>query len=164
MYGWTLDEIVGLKPRLLVPEIMSERELGEVRRGISDGSYLGKVVNRNKSGEIFAVELATFQITTPPATQPGLMLGVSTLHGHIAGVVNELVSELCWRLNRSEKDSPLTDRGMSKSRRIQELRKHGYTMKQIAQVMGVDANTPYVILSREKPVRRVVVTANKKSP
>ena len=57
--------------------------------------WVGKILNRSKSGEIFEVDLATFQIGLIEGLPSNLYLGLSTETGRITEAVNELGAVLC---------------------------------------------------------------------
>ena len=111
--------------------------------------WVGKILNRSKSGEIFEVDLATFQIGLIEGLPSNLYLGLSTETGRITEAVNELGAVLC-RMAFDLKQAALPTKIIDKHAQIENLHAHGYTMKEIASFMRLGVNTPNVIMHRAR--------------
>lgn len=111
--------------------------------------WVGKLLNRCKSGVVVEVELAAFQIGLLEGQPSNLHLGLSTDSGRITEAINELGAVLC-RMAFGIK-SPLPPiKCMDKHQQIANLQAHGYTTKEIAGFLRMGINTPHVIMHRAR--------------
>jgi PAS domain S-box-containing protein len=150
-YGWSEEEILGMRPSLLMPRSFPDADLALLRRKIAEpGSmWVGKLLNRCKCGRVCEVELAAFQIGLLEGHAPNLHLGLSTDIGRITEAINELGAVLC-RMAFGIK-SPLSPiKCMDKHQQIANLQAHGYTTKEIAGFLRMGINTPHVIMHRAR--------------
>lgn len=149
--GWSEDEVLGMRPSLLMPQNFPDADLSLLRKKIArPGSmWIGKILNRSKSGEIFEVDLATFQIGLIEDQPPNLYLALSTETGRITEAVNELGAVLC-RMAFDLKQPVLPAKSIDKHAQIKNLQAHGYTTKEIASFLRLGVNTPHVIMHRAR--------------
>ena len=140
-----------MRPSLLMPRNFPEADLSLLRKKIArPGSmWVGKILNRSKSGEIFEVDLATFQIGLIEGLPSNLYLGLSTETGRITEAVNELGAVLC-RMAFDLKQAAPPIKSIDKHAQIENLQAHGYTTKEIASFLRLGVNTPNVIMHRAR--------------
>lgn len=152
MYGWRERELIGLKPMILVPQNYSHAHMASLRKKISipGSSWVGVLPNRHKDGVVFEIELATFQIPLMGSLPANLVLGIAARVGEIRRAVNEMTATLCRVLFQQRMPVVNGFKQLKRHEQVESLVRHGYSMKEIATFLGVDLNTPYVILHRAK--------------
>jgi PAS domain S-box-containing protein len=96
-FGWSEEEIVGLKPAVLLPEGFPESELKTLRQRIAEPGvfWAGTLPNRNKNGDLFSIELMTFSINLIENLPRNLRVGISAEQGLIAEAFSGLMASLC---------------------------------------------------------------------
>jgi PAS domain S-box-containing protein len=151
-YGWSEEEIIGLKPSLLLPLSFITATLAPIRKEIEGSklSWCGMIQNQHKNGSLFTIELMTFQIKMVAPLSPSLFLGISSPVGAISNALSELISSFC-RVMFETPSPPKEELGvLRKHEQIIRLRQFGYSLKEIAGFLGVDINTPNVVLHRAR--------------
>lgn len=151
-FGWGEEEIVGLKPTVLLPEGFPESELKTLRQRIAEPGvfWAGALPNRHKNGDLFSIELVTFSINLIEDLPKNLRVGISTEKGLGAEAFSGLMASLCRVAYgaKTANDSPLKILG--RPDQIENLYAHGYSTKEIAGFMNLGHNTPHVILHRAR--------------
>lgn len=156
MYGWREEEIIGLRPMILQPPGLSEAELSKVRKHIAtpDHCWSTALPNRTKDGSVITIELAAFHIGLIGNMPANLWLGIITKKGEICQAVNELTSSLTRSLFQYKAPKAALPPSLPRHKQITALQRCGYSIKEIAAIMGVEPNTPHVILHRAKRKKR----------
>ena len=151
-FGWSEEEIVGLKPAVLLPEGFPASELKTLRQRIAEPGvfWAGTLPNRNKNGDLFSIELMTFSINLIENLPRNLRVGISAEQGLIAEAFSGLMASLCRVAYgaKTAQESPLKTLG--RPDQIENLYAHGYSTKEIAGFMNLGHNTPHVILHRAR--------------
>ena len=154
-YGYALEEITGLSPRILLPTDFPERRLRTIRKRAHhpDGGWDGPVVNRTKRRDRVVVHLRTFPITPEPGSAPLYYLGVCCTPQQIRLAEFRLISLVMSKLIKygtGPSVVPAIRQRGSRQAEAVKLRSLGYATKEIANIMGISPDTVNVTLWRHR--------------
>jgi PAS domain S-box-containing protein len=152
LYGWTEREIISLTPRILVPVDFPEDHLRKVRREISAAAtgWCGKLENVTKTGRRFLARIWAARIRPGPDLPFLYYVGLTIPADSGVRPEEELTSLLAGAMLHEKPPKKPATRIPSRPEMIENLRSLGYSTKEIAQVLGVAANTVNVALHRER--------------
>lgn len=152
LYGWQERELISLTPRLLVTREFPEGELRKIRQAISTApsGWSGELENVTKAGRKFLARIWAARVR-PDSSLPCLYyLGLTVPADSGVRPEEELTSRLAGTLLREKHSQPPPAERLSRTEIISNLRSLGYSTKEIAQVLGVAANTINVLIHRER--------------